>query len=66
MMRARCRSLDWARTPVGGVHHWSESLRTAADTALGSGFPMILLWGPQLVQVYNDGYVPFPRSPTRA
>jgi PAS domain S-box-containing protein len=58
-MRACCRTLDWTRTPLGSVANWSESLRTSAGTVLGSAFPMVLLWGPELVQIYNDGYVPF-------
>jgi PAS domain S-box-containing protein len=58
-MRALCRTLDWTETPLGGVADWTESLRTTAATVLGSAFPLILLWGPELVQIYNDGYVPF-------
>jgi signal transduction histidine kinase len=58
-MRARCRVLDWTATPLGAVEEWPQSLRTAAALTLASGFPMVLLWGPALVQIYNDGYVPF-------
>jgi hypothetical protein len=55
-MRARCRALDWATTPLGAVDAWPQSLRTAAATALGAGFPAMLLCGPELVQPYNDAY----------
>ncbi|HWJ23747.1 MAG TPA: PAS domain-containing protein [Gemmatimonadaceae bacterium] len=58
-MRALCRDLDWAATPLGPVEQWPQSLRTSAATVLATGFPGIVLWGPQLVQIYNDGYVPF-------
>ena len=58
-MAARCRAFDWAATPLGPVAGWTPSLRTAAGLVLGAGFPMILLWGPALVQLYNDAYVPF-------
>ncbi len=58
-MRALCRAFDWRRTPLGAVTSWSGSLQTSAATVLGVGSPMILLWGPELVQIYNDGYVPF-------
>ncbi|HVE79244.1 MAG TPA: PAS domain-containing protein [Gemmatimonadaceae bacterium] len=58
-MRARCRTLDWGATPLGPAVSWPQSLRTAAGTALASGFPTVLLWGPELIQLYNDGYVPF-------
>ena len=55
-MRARCRALDWAATPLGPVDQWPASLRTAAALVLASAFPMVLLWGESLTQVYNDGY----------
>jgi len=57
-MRARCRSLDWGRTPLGAVARWPLSLRTIAATVLANGFPCIVLWGPELVQLYNDAYIP--------
>jgi PAS domain S-box-containing protein len=58
-MRSLCRARDWAATPLGPVEAWPQSLRTAAGITLGSAFPGILLWGPELVQLYNDGYIPF-------
>ncbi|HEV2149265.1 MAG TPA: PAS domain-containing sensor histidine kinase [Longimicrobiaceae bacterium] len=57
-MAQLCREADWAATPLGPVDGWPQSLKTVAATVLGSGFPMILVWGPELVQVYNDAYVP--------
>jgi PAS domain S-box-containing protein len=57
-VRARCRALDWAATPLGAVESWPTSLRTAVSVVTHSSFPMILVWGPELVQVYNDAYVP--------
>jgi PAS domain S-box-containing protein len=56
-MAWRCRAHDWAATPLGPVEHWPQSLRTAAGLVIGHGFPSIVLWGPQLVQIYNDGYI---------
>ena len=50
------RTLDWSRTPLGPVAAWPESLRSSVDLVLACSFPMILLWGPNLVQIYNDGY----------
>ena len=58
-MAERCRAVDWAATPLGSVERWSVALRTVVGLVLGNGFPCILLWGPELVQLYNDGYVPF-------
>lgn len=55
-MAERCRNLDWGTTALGPVENWPQSLRTAAAVALRSGFPSILVWGPELVQIYNDAY----------
>jgi PAS domain S-box-containing protein len=57
-MRALCRALDWASTPLGPVEEWPRSLRTTAGIVLGSRNPMFLFWGPELVQLYNDAYRP--------
>ncbi|MGX5656890.1 ATP-binding protein [Geodermatophilus nigrescens] len=49
-------AVDWAATPVGPVGTWPASLRYAIRTVLASRFPMILTWGPEFTQFYNDGY----------
>ncbi|MBA2458575.1 MAG: hypothetical protein H0V43_06415, partial [Gemmatimonadales bacterium] len=50
------RSMDWSRTPLGPIEAWPQSLRTAVGLCLASNFPICLAWGPQHVQLYNDGY----------
>ena len=55
-MRALCRALDWSQTPLGPLGRWPLSLRTTVATLLASRFPMLLFWGPQLIQLYNDAY----------
>ena len=55
-MAERCRTFDWSGTPLGPADSWPQSLRTAVALVLRSGFPMILVWGPELVQIYNDSY----------
>ncbi|MGQ7295332.1 SpoIIE family protein phosphatase [Quadrisphaera sp. KR29] len=47
---------DWAATPVGPVAGWPQSLRAAVRTVLSSRYPMLLLWGEQYTQLYNDAY----------
>jgi PAS domain S-box-containing protein len=59
-MALRMRTLDWAATPLGPVSDWSPALRTTVGLLLRSRFPMLLWWGPQFVQLYNDAYVPIP------
>jgi hypothetical protein len=47
---------DWASTPLGPPETWSTALRTAVGICLTSRFPMLVVWGPDLVKIYNDGY----------
>lgn len=55
-MAGRVRLFDWAGTPLGPVEGWSERLRCVVELVLAGGFPMVMLWGPELVQIYNDGF----------
>ncbi|KAB8317044.1 response regulator [Tolypothrix campylonemoides VB511288] len=57
-MGALMRSLDWSKTLLGPVSSWPQSLRTAVSILLASRFPMLIHWGPELVQFYNDGFRP--------
>jgi signal transduction histidine kinase len=52
------RSMDWAKTPLGPIESWPQSLRTTVSLGLASNFPISVAWGPQHVQIYNDGYWP--------
>ena len=55
-IRARCRALDWAATPLGPVGTWPAALRAAARLCLDCARPMCVFGGPALVHVYNDAY----------
>jgi PAS domain S-box-containing protein len=55
-MRRRIREHDWASTPLGPIEGWPLTLRSTVDTLLASAFASVVLWGPELIQVYNDGY----------
>ncbi|RIK37933.1 MAG: hypothetical protein DCC55_22700 [Chloroflexi bacterium] len=57
-MGALMRTMDWAATPLGPVEQWPQSLRSAVSICLGSRFPILIWWGPQLVMLYNDAYRP--------
>ncbi len=57
-MGALMRSLDWSKTLLGPVSTWPQSLRTAVSIILASRFPMLIHWGPEYVQFYNDGFRP--------
>jgi hypothetical protein len=62
-MGALMRSIDWAKTPLGPVSGWSHALKTTVGLLLRNRFPLLLWWGPQFVQLYNDAY---RRSPARS
>ncbi|WP_053120503.1 PAS domain S-box protein [Pseudomonas sp. P1.31] len=47
---------DWSRSPLGAAGTWPQSLRTAVDIVIHSPMPMLLLWGSQLTQIYNNGF----------
>jgi signal transduction histidine kinase/ActR/RegA family two-component response regulator len=51
---AAVRSVDWSCTPLGPVSVWPSSLDLVARVVRGSGFPLMLWWGPQLVEIHND------------
>ncbi len=52
----RCRELDWSATPLGAASAWPANLGAVAALVVASPLPMMLLWGPELVQIYNDSY----------
>ncbi|MBB3265800.1 PAS domain S-box-containing protein [Azospirillum sp. OGB3] len=55
-MGALIRTHDWAATPLGPKANWPLSLRVVVDLILASPLGMIVLWGPDLIQIYNDCY----------
>ena len=49
---------DWSATPLGPVERWPQALRIALGICMNSRFPMFVWWGGQLVNIYNDAYIP--------
>jgi len=49
---------DWARTPLGPISTWSASLKMMVRVLLANRFPLLLWWGSQFCQLYNDAYRP--------
>jgi signal transduction histidine kinase/ActR/RegA family two-component response regulator len=52
------RSIDWRENPLGPPSEWPRTLRTLIPIMLASRFAMRILWGPDLVLLYNDEYRP--------
>jgi hypothetical protein len=55
-MARRVAEFDWTNTAIGAPEHWPVALRTIVPTCLASNFPLLILWGPELIKIYNDRY----------
>lgn len=51
------RAYDWASTPLGVIEKWPAHLRFEVTTLINSPIPKVLMWGPDNVMIYNDGYI---------
>jgi len=57
-MGARIRAYDWNGSVLGPPEDWPQSLRVIIRLILNSQQPMMIWWGPELIQFYNDAYIP--------
>ncbi|MFK3821170.1 ATP-binding protein [Pseudomonas yamanorum] len=57
-MAERVRHHDWANTPLGPLDQWPDVLKTTVALCLASSFPQAIVWGPSLITLYNDGFIP--------
>jgi PAS domain S-box-containing protein len=53
----RIRGYNWAKTPLGPIGDWSETLIATVNLMLHSPFPTILSWGSEMVFLYNDAAI---------
>lgn len=49
---------DWAETPLGDRANWPIQLKTSVQIILDSRYPMFVWWGKELINIYNDAYIP--------
>src|ERR1700743_138422 len=57
-MGAAIRAFNWAATSLGPPEGWPPTLRTCLRIMLASRQPMWVWWGPELINFYNDAYLP--------
>lgn len=57
-MAEQIRRHDWANSPLGPLEHWPDVLKTTVSLCLASHFPQAIIWGPELITLYNDAFVP--------
>jgi PAS domain S-box-containing protein len=55
-MGARIRDYDWSKNPLGPTANWPRSLKSAVELVLASCLPTKILWGPELIHLYNDAF----------
>ena len=48
--------IDWCATDLGERALWPHTLRLAVDILLGAPCPMLLVWGPRRITVFNPAY----------
>ncbi|RZM23330.1 MAG: response regulator, partial [Pedobacter sp.] len=51
-------TMDWSKTALGPISTWPQSLRTSVSLCLSSTFPILIAWGEETIQIYNDSYRP--------
>lgn len=52
------RSFDWAATPAGDPATWPIALKLNVSNLLAADFPMLICWGKNYTQLYNDAFRP--------
>ncbi|HLJ86791.1 MAG TPA: ATP-binding protein [Candidatus Angelobacter sp.] len=52
------RAKDWSNSPLGPFREWPQALKTALSVILRCPYAVTLAWGPHLIQLYNDAYIP--------
>ena len=65
-MAGRIRQYDWASTPLGPLAEWPDVLKTSVALMLASHFPQSIVWGEDLITLYNDAFVPILGSKPEA
>jgi len=57
-MGSRVRAFDWSATPLGPPQSWPPTLANVVTLLLDAGHPAMVVWGPELTTLYNDGFIP--------
>lgn len=57
-MGEQIRNKDWALTPIGEPDSWHPTLKQTVSLMLDNPFPMLICWGADYIQLYNDAFRP--------
>jgi PAS domain S-box-containing protein len=55
-MSTLMQQIEWSATVLGASETWSASLRTAVRICFTLPLPTIVVWGADLVPIYNDAF----------
>ena len=55
---ALIRARDWTGSLLGPIESWPQSLHSVLSACLNSPVLGAVLWGPELLFLYNDAYIP--------
>lgn len=50
------RNYDWEQSSLGSPQAWPAILKTSLRLLLTNNHPMLIWWGAELIQFYNDAY----------
>ena len=50
------RRYNWSKASLGSPDTWPQSLRSVVGILLQAQFPMLVWWGEERIQFYNDAY----------
>ena len=57
-MRQLVANYDWTLTSLGPFEGWPASLKATVTLMMDSIEPMVIWWGDESIQIYNDAYSP--------
>jgi PAS domain S-box-containing protein len=57
-MRMLVEGFDWSATPLGAMRDWPGNLKAVVSLMLDSPEAMVVWWGDDMRQIYNDAYAP--------
>lgn len=57
-MGEQIRAMDWAATELGSPESWPEALKQTVSMMQSTAFPVLICWGPEFIQLYNDPFRP--------
>lgn len=52
------RSTDWSLNPLGIPGEWPSALKQTVSMMLTTTFPVLICWGENYIQLYNDAFRP--------